>query len=212
MNEKTQAAETRFANLPNQITVARLALSFVFFILLGIVGYETSPETRQAILNWSTALFMLAMFTDFLDGYLARRCNIESTFGRDLQPAFGDQRHHVWLNSRRNLDHLIRCGHLQVKPDLAHGLHSLDIVVLNMAAIFAQVHGDQISAPQLRLNRCPYRIGLDRSTSLPHGGDMVNVHAQLDHGTSVAVSIDRTTPSQTIIVAYQTSGGNRGTG
>ena len=86
MNEKTQAAETRFANLPNQITVARLALSFVFFILLGIVGYETSPETRQAILNWSTALFMLAMFTDFLDGYLARRWNIESTFGRIADP------------------------------------------------------------------------------------------------------------------------------
>ncbi len=86
MNEKNQAAETRFANLPNQITVARLALSFVFFILLGVVGYETSPETRQAILNWSTALFMLAMFTDFLDGYLARKWNIESTFGRIADP------------------------------------------------------------------------------------------------------------------------------
>ena len=86
MNEKTPAGKSRFANLPNQITVARLALSLVFFILLGIVGHGTDSETRQVILNWSTALFMLAMFTDFLDGYLARKWNIESTFGRIADP------------------------------------------------------------------------------------------------------------------------------
>ena len=86
MNEKTTAGKSSFANLPNQITVARLVLSLVFFILLGIVGHGTDSETRQVILNWSTALFMLAMFTDFLDGYLARRWNIESTFGRIADP------------------------------------------------------------------------------------------------------------------------------
>mgnify|MGYP001192032227 FL=1 len=86
MNEKTPAGKSSFANLPNQITVARLALSLVFFILLGIVGHGTDSETRQVILNWSTALFMLAMFTDFLDGYLARKWNIESTFGRIADP------------------------------------------------------------------------------------------------------------------------------
>ena len=86
MNEKTPAGKSSFANLPNQITVARLVLSLVFFILLGIVGHGTDSETRQVILNWSTALFMLAMFTDFLDGYLARRWNIESTFGRIADP------------------------------------------------------------------------------------------------------------------------------
>ena len=86
MNEKTPAGKSRFANLPNQITVARLVLSPGFFILLGIVGHGTDSETRQVILNWSTALFMLAMFTDFLDGYLARRWNIESTFGRIADP------------------------------------------------------------------------------------------------------------------------------
>ena len=86
MNEKTPAGKSSFANLPNQITVARLALSLVFIILLGIVGHGTDSETRQVILNWSTALFMLAMFTDFLDGYLARRWNIESTFGRIADP------------------------------------------------------------------------------------------------------------------------------
>ena len=86
MSEKTPGGKTSFANLPNQITVARLVLSFVFFVLLGIVGPGTDSGTRQAILNWSAALFMLAMFTDFLDGYLARRWNIESTFGRIADP------------------------------------------------------------------------------------------------------------------------------
>ena len=86
MNEKTPAGKSRFANLPNQITVTRLVLSLGFFVLLGIVGHGTDSETRQVILNWSTALFMLAMFTDFLDGYLARRWNIESTFGRIADP------------------------------------------------------------------------------------------------------------------------------
>ena len=90
MNEKTPAGKSRFANLPNQITVTRLLLSLVFFVLLGIVGHGTDTQTRQTILNWSTALFMLAMFTDFLDGYLARRWNIESTFGRIADP-FADK-------------------------------------------------------------------------------------------------------------------------
>ncbi len=86
MKEKTAAAKSRFANLPNQITVTRLLLSLVFFVLLGIVGHGTDTQTRQTILNWSTALFMLAMFTDFLDGYLARRWDLESTFGRIADP------------------------------------------------------------------------------------------------------------------------------
>ena len=86
MNEKTPAGKPSFANLPNQITVTRLVLSLGFFVLLGIVGHGTDSETRQVILNWSTALFMLAMFTDFLDGYLARKWNIESTFGRIADP------------------------------------------------------------------------------------------------------------------------------
>jgi CDP-diacylglycerol---glycerol-3-phosphate 3-phosphatidyltransferase len=63
-------------NLPNQLTTARLGLAVVLFILIG--G------------EWSwiacIAVFALAAFTDWLDGYLARRQGLTSTLGRNLDP------------------------------------------------------------------------------------------------------------------------------
>jgi CDP-diacylglycerol---glycerol-3-phosphate 3-phosphatidyltransferase len=62
-------------NLANQLTAARFVLAIVLFILIS-AGW------------WATclAVFLVAAFTDWLDGYLARAYNLGSTLGRNLDP------------------------------------------------------------------------------------------------------------------------------
>lgn len=66
-------------NLPNQLTVARLLLSFIFVAFLSL---EDVPHSRTAALF----AFVIAAITDFLDGYLARRDNLITNFGKLMDP------------------------------------------------------------------------------------------------------------------------------
>lgn len=65
-------------NIPNILTMMRIAAIPVLAVLL------TSP-TRSAGF-WAAALFSLAAITDWLDGYLARRMQIVTVFGKFLDP------------------------------------------------------------------------------------------------------------------------------
>ena len=71
-------------NVPNKITAGRLMLAVVFFIL---VSYEKT-DTLLGIktLLWADIVFVVACVTDFLDGYLARKLNQETAFGRIADP------------------------------------------------------------------------------------------------------------------------------
>ena len=69
--------------LPNVITLARLALAFAFFVLLSSYQY---PDIHPWAIDVCTILFLLGVCTDFLDGYLARRWNVISVFGRVMDP------------------------------------------------------------------------------------------------------------------------------
>jgi CDP-diacylglycerol---glycerol-3-phosphate 3-phosphatidyltransferase len=62
-------------NLPNQLTASRFVLALVLFGLIAIHG-------------WLACLivFVVAAFTDWLDGYLARKQGLTSTLGRNLDP------------------------------------------------------------------------------------------------------------------------------
>jgi cardiolipin synthase len=64
--------------LPNLFTIARIVLILPFAILF----LNGSPATRWGAL----ALFLVAAATDWVDGYLARRLNQGSDFGRMLDP------------------------------------------------------------------------------------------------------------------------------
>lgn len=72
--------------IPNQITLARLGLALIFFGILVADNYGWLVESRQLALNVAFVLFILAAASDFLDGYLARKWNIVSTFGRIADP------------------------------------------------------------------------------------------------------------------------------
>jgi CDP-diacylglycerol--glycerol-3-phosphate 3-phosphatidyltransferase len=65
-------------NLPNILTLLRIALIPVMAVLL------LSPSREAAF--WAAAVFAVASVTDWLDGYLARRMEIVTTFGKFLDP------------------------------------------------------------------------------------------------------------------------------
>jgi len=62
-------------NLPNQLTASRFVLAIVLFVLIEM-------DAWRACLG----VFVLASFTDWLDGYLARKQGLVSTLGRNLDP------------------------------------------------------------------------------------------------------------------------------
>lgn len=65
-------------NLPNWLTVIRMAIIPVFVVLF----FVEFPWHRVAAL----ALFVLACVTDFFDGYIARKENMVTNFGKFLDP------------------------------------------------------------------------------------------------------------------------------
>ena len=67
-------------NLPNKLTILRVFMIpfFVLFMLTNITG-----EADKWI---AVAIFVIASFTDFLDGYLARKYNLVSNFGKFIDP------------------------------------------------------------------------------------------------------------------------------
>ena len=72
--------------LPNQLTLLRLGLAAVFFVVLNQYRYR-GPTDPQTLVLWSSIfIFVLAALTDWLDGYLARRWEAESRFGRIMDP------------------------------------------------------------------------------------------------------------------------------
>jgi CDP-diacylglycerol--glycerol-3-phosphate 3-phosphatidyltransferase len=68
-------------NLPNSITIARLILIPFFMIFMIIPIF---PETTTRFLT--AGIFAITAFTDFLDGYLARKLNLVTDFGKFLDP------------------------------------------------------------------------------------------------------------------------------
>lgn len=70
-------------NLPNQITITRLLLAIVFFVLLSQYSQKTP---RPGMLDVAAVIFIIAAITDFLDGYLARKWGQVTALGRVLDP------------------------------------------------------------------------------------------------------------------------------
>lgn len=70
--------------LPNQLTVGRIALAIAFFVLLGL--YDRGPACGAWLLNAAFVIYLIAGITDVLDGYIARKYNWTSAFGRIADP------------------------------------------------------------------------------------------------------------------------------
>ena len=67
-------------NLPNKLTCLRVIL-IPFFIVFMLTGLGGAAGKYIAL-----AIFLVASFTDFLDGYLARRDHLVTNFGKFMDP------------------------------------------------------------------------------------------------------------------------------
>lgn len=72
-------------NLPNKLTIFRIILVPIMVIIpfLGIEGRIFGIPTQWLIID---LIFIIASITDKLDGYLARKNNQVTTFGKFLDP------------------------------------------------------------------------------------------------------------------------------
>ena len=65
-------------NLPNRLTLARLALTVFFVVVMSL------PFPGHYL--WALGFFLLATITDYLDGVVARRYDLVTDFGKLMDP------------------------------------------------------------------------------------------------------------------------------
>jgi CDP-diacylglycerol--glycerol-3-phosphate 3-phosphatidyltransferase len=70
--------------LPNILTLGRLVLSVVFLVMVYLSPGRTEPQWLY--FDTAFAIFLIAAFTDFVDGHIARKFNATSKFGRIVDP------------------------------------------------------------------------------------------------------------------------------
>ena len=70
--------DVKLLNLPNILTLARIAAVPVIIVLLLV-------ESRESCF-WAALVFSLAAITDWLDGYLARKWQVVTVLGKFLDP------------------------------------------------------------------------------------------------------------------------------
>ncbi|MEQ8835826.1 MAG: CDP-alcohol phosphatidyltransferase family protein, partial [Lacipirellulaceae bacterium] len=106
MSDSPGTNTQRIWNVPNQVTMARVVLTLVLFVLLGFRQYFAG-----------LIVFLVAAGTDWVDGYWARKYGQVTQLGRILDP-FADK--------------LIICGtyiYLCAAPLLIDGRRSSGIAV-----------------------------------------------------------------------------------
>lgn len=69
------------ANIANIITVVRILMAPLFFVLL-----LADDHADGSLRVWAAVIFVVAILTDSLDGFLARRQNLVSDFGKIVDP------------------------------------------------------------------------------------------------------------------------------
>ncbi len=76
-------------NLPNKITVTRIALIFVFLCLASVGKINDTIETNAFAYWLHFAAYWIAAFaacTDFVDGWIARKYDLVTDFGALMDP------------------------------------------------------------------------------------------------------------------------------
>ncbi|MBP2624125.1 CDP-diacylglycerol--glycerol-3-phosphate 3-phosphatidyltransferase [Streptococcus oricebi] len=65
-------------NIPNLLTLLRIALIPIFILLLSL--------NKDSLHFWAGLIFVFASLTDYLDGYLARKWQVVTNFGKFADP------------------------------------------------------------------------------------------------------------------------------
>ena len=112
-------------------------------------------------------------------------CHIEAALGRDLVAALRDQHGRVRLDVQGDLHHLVRCGHLEVERH-SHSLsESMDVVVLNVSAILAEVACDSACPAAFRFDCGSDWVRLVGLSRFANGRDVINVDTEDGHESGI---------------------------
>ena len=169
-------------NLPNKITVSRIVLIFVMIIAMFVLAFIPDFHVKSIgnsrinlVYLIFTIVFIIAAFTDMLDGKIARKCNLVTDLGKFLDP-IADKllndammifllvpQAYAW-EQRRNplmLTILLICVVLMIARDLIVDALRLVAVKKNIV-IAANIFGkaktvlQMIAIPMLLLNDWPF--------------------------------------------------------
>lgn len=72
-------------NLPNKLTMLRVIM-VPFFMVFAAMSHYGTAEFHAAFSLIAGVIFAAASFTDFLDGYLARKNHLVTDFGKFMDP------------------------------------------------------------------------------------------------------------------------------
>ena len=72
-------------NLPNKLTMMRVIM-VPFFMVFAAMSHMGTPKFNATYALIAGILFAVASFTDFLDGYLARKNHLVTDFGKFMDP------------------------------------------------------------------------------------------------------------------------------
>ena len=74
-------------NLPNKLTMGRLAMTGLFVLVMSVPdSYIKENQLPDCRITVALIFFLMASISDFLDGYLARKLNLVTDFGKLMDP------------------------------------------------------------------------------------------------------------------------------
>ena len=105
---------------------------------------------------------------------------IEPTFGGPFSAFFGHQTDRVWSSLERNADHFRGRCHLKIERLVDFRFQASNIVVANVATIFAKVCGNPIAAGRDRKLGSAHRIRMAPTAGIADSGDMIDINAKAE--------------------------------
>ena len=74
-------------NLPNKLTMGRLVMTSLFVLVMSVPdSYIKENQLPDCRITVALIFFLMASISDFLDGYLARKFNLVTDFGKLMDP------------------------------------------------------------------------------------------------------------------------------
>jgi hypothetical protein len=105
-------------------------------------------------------------------------CHIEPAFSGQFFTVFRHQTAIFRLRCESDLQHLLGNRHLEIHAGLQYSMHSLEITILDMPAVFTQVQRDAVGSRLLRHQRCIHRVRIAGTARLSYGRYVIDVDAK----------------------------------
>jgi hypothetical protein len=117
--------------------------------------------------------------------------HIEAALRGDFVTTFRHQHRHLRAQRAGDADHLDGRRHFQIELDMRQLAQAPHILILDMPAVFAQMHRDAVGAAEVGLDRSPDGIRLVSAAGLPQRRHVINIDTEFDHASCNSMKIFR---------------------